>query len=72
MGHRKETSSEFKINFLISLPTHYSDFVYELHHDQVIEGSIIVKHYPLEQEEKDILQSVYTLFKSSRRIGGTL
>lgn len=72
MEHRKEAPAKFQIKLFLNLPTHYKDFGYEIHHDQLTSGSIILSHYPLEQEEKVILQSVYILFKNSKLNRGSL
>ena len=72
MENREKASTTFEIKFFLNLPTHHKDFVYEVHHDQVISGSILLSHYPLEKEEMEILQSAYNLFKISKLIGGSL
>jgi len=72
MENHETPSYKFEMKFFLNLPTHQKDFGYELHHDQVISGSILLSHYPLEKEEMEILQSAYNLFKISKLIGGSL
>ena len=62
----------FRIKFLVQLPTLIKDFDYVLHHDQVLMGSIILSHYPLEKREEEILESAYSLCKISKIMGGIL
>ena len=71
MKDHKKKLSVFRITFLINLPSHKADVNYLIRSDQARNGSIIITHYPLEDAERDKLQSVYKIINLSTR-GGSI
>jgi hypothetical protein len=69
--NKKESS--YRIRFLVQLPTHTTDFDYSLNKDQVADGSIILAHVPLKEDDQKTLISAFHICKESMcKSGGTV